>query len=68
MNEGYKISRLTMAWISVFLVFMCFVLTYKFTTDSWRAELVKRGHAKWVVKDEKGAVQWEWVAPKGVEK
>jgi len=64
MSEGYKISRLTMLWIMIFLVIACFVATFKFTNDYWKVELVKRGHAKWVVKDDKGTVQWEWVDSK----
>lgn len=64
MMEGYKISRLTMLWIMIPLVFMVFIVTYKFTNDYWKAELVRRGHAKWVVTNENGAVEWQWTASK----
>lgn len=64
MMEGYKISRLTLVWVMILLVMICFFVTFKFTTDYWKVELVKRGHAKWVVKDEAGTVRWEWAAPK----
>lgn len=64
MNESYKISRLTMLWIMILLVFMAFIVTYKFTNDYWKVELVKRGHAKWVVTNENGIVEWQWAAPK----
>lgn len=64
MSEGYKISRLLMLWIMLFLVVLCFVLTWKFTNDYWKVELVKRGHAKWVVTNEKGTVEWKWTEPK----
>lgn len=64
MMEGYKISRLTMLWIMIFLVFLCFVATFKFTNDYWKVELVKRGHAKWVVTNEKGIVEWQWTESK----
>lgn len=64
MMEDYKISRVTMLWIMIFLVFMAFIVTFKFTNDYWKVELVKRGHAKWVVMNEKGVVEWQWSAPK----
>lgn len=64
MSDGYKISRLTMLWIMVFLVFMCFIVTFKFTNDYWKVELIKRGHARWVVKDDKGTVEWQWIEKK----
>lgn len=60
MNESYKISRLTMLWIMIALVVLCSCATFKFVNDYWRVELVKRGHAKWVVKDDKGTVEWQW--------
>lgn len=64
MSDGYKISRLTMLWIMVFLVFACFIVTFKFTNDYWKVELIKRGHARWVVKDDKGNVEWQWIEKK----
>jgi hypothetical protein len=44
----------------VFLVVICFFVTFKFTNDYWKVELIKRGHARWVVKDDKGTVEWQW--------
>lgn len=64
MSDGYKISRLTMLWIMVVLVFACFIVTFKFTNDYWKVELIKRGHARWVVKDEKGTIEWQWIEKK----
>lgn len=64
MNEGYKISKLTLVWIMVFLVATCFFVTYNFTNKYWMVELVKRGHAKWVVTNDKGTVQWQWTESK----
>lgn len=64
MIEGYKISKLTLVWIMVVLVVICFCTTFKFVNDYWRVELVKRGHAKWVVKDDKGTVEWQWTESK----
>jgi hypothetical protein len=68
MNENWKPSRVTLLWIMAFLVSLSIFLSWKFTADHWRVELVKRGHARWVVMNEKGSVQWEWVTPVKVGK
>ena len=59
-----RISRVTLLWIMGILVAACFGITWKLTNDHWKVELVKRGYAKWVVKDDKGSVEWQWVAQK----
>lgn len=59
-----RISRVTLLWIMGILLIACFAITWKLTNDHWKIELVKRGHAHWVVKNESGAVEWQWIQPK----
>jgi hypothetical protein len=61
MNGDGKPSRVALLWIMLFLVSIGSLISWRVTSDYWRSECVRRGHARWVVTSDAGAVKWEWI-------
>jgi hypothetical protein len=48
----------------IMVSFVVWAFTWRITTDSWQSELVRRGHARWVITSDQGQTKWEWISSK----
>lgn len=48
-------------WLGLFMISIGVLVSWRLTDDHWKAEMVKRGYAHWVVTSDQGQVEWEWI-------